>query len=55
MLEENTGGPLLAPVGKDILSRMLDVKKPSIEVALALRSFHNLNQIKGTQNDPSTQ
>lgn len=55
MLVKDTGGPLQAPAGKDILSRMLDVKKPSLELALAPRSFHNLNQIKGAQDDHSTQ
>lgn len=55
MLVEDIGGPLQAPVGKDILSRMLDVKKTSLELALSPWSFHNLNQIKGAQNDHSTQ
>jgi len=55
MLVRDTGGPLPAPAGKDILSRMLDVKKSSPELALAPRSFHNLNQIKGAQDDHSTQ
>ena len=55
MLEKDTDGPLQAPVGKDFLSRMLDVKKSSLELALAPRSFHKLNQIKGAQDDHSTQ
>jgi F-type H+-transporting ATPase subunit beta len=55
MLVKDAGGPLQAPVGKDILLRMLDVQKPSLELALSLRSAHNLNQNKGAPNDHSTQ
>jgi F-type H+/Na+-transporting ATPase subunit beta len=45
MLVEDTGGPLQVPVGKDILSHMLDVKNPSLELAFAPQSFHNLIQV----------
>jgi F-type H+-transporting ATPase subunit beta len=55
MLVKDTGGPLQAPAGKNILSRMLNVKKSSLELARAPRSFHRLNQIKGAQDDHSTQ
>jgi F-type H+-transporting ATPase subunit beta len=51
MLVEDIGRPLQAPVGKDMLSYLLDAKNPSLEFALAPQSFHDLTQIKGAQND----
>jgi F0F1-type ATP synthase beta subunit len=51
MLVEDTGEPLQALVGKDILSHMLDARNPSLELALASQSFHNQIQIKDAQND----